>query len=921
MSRPTAGFVMRITPSSSSGPSGRADPSASVRARKPRGAHRALLTRGQAEKLSVLSRCQCCVTVRRRASQVELPLGLEAYRNTALFSDHFLGDRLPDMPFHRRRAQEARRAYESITGIFAAVDTNALRSAPEAQCEDDIIKPVLSALGHEYLVQTPTSTRGAKNFPDFALFAGQADKAVGRQEVLQNNYGRAIALAEGKHWERDLDRLVRTDRDYLTNANPSFQIVNYLTLTGKRWGVLTNGRLWRLYCRDSPQPLERFYEVDLPRFMQENGPEAFLHYFYGFFSQVALRPGRDGAHVDAVRAGSANFAEDVGDELRSRVFAALARLASGFLQGRSVPVERSELDAVYDNALILLYRMLFALYAESRELLPLESSDSYREQLSLYRLVRDVAEARERGRRYSDTSTLTWDRLRSLWKAIDHGDTTLGVPKYDGELFADGGRPYLSGHSIGDRYLADAIDLIGRVPGAGESRFVDYQSLSVAHLGTIYEGLLEQTIAVADGSVGSPVEEVVLAPIRARRRETGSYYTPSAIVRHIVAEALDPLIDGLSETEILALRICDPAMGSGHFLVAAVEHLSLAIATARNTADATDEELPGIKRKVAESCIYGVDINPLAVELAKLSLWLATASSDKPLSFLDHRLRVGNSVLTVRPADVEAVLRRSRGRGEPQRQSSVFEEAFRAEHERDLALAEAIDAVEAETVEGVEKRKRLYIQQTESRARLRGACDAAAGLMFGLVERERLEELVGALTADDAEWTNRAAAAAPESPPGGHDFRPFHWELEFPEVSEAGGFDAVLGNPPYVSSWEMTQAAPGLREGLKELPRWEAVAKRHWDLFVLFVELGRQLLRPGGVFGLIVANPLMREKYAEGLRGQLLKGTILSVTDFEDTNVFEGVARETVVMVWEKTTASDDHEVVVHDAEAVFLPS
>jgi len=206
-------------------------------------------------------------------SQAELPLGLEAYRNTALFSDHFLAERLPTAPwFNRPRRAAAREAFDEIAAVFkAARPKETLAAAPEAQCEEDIVRPVLAALGHAFLLQTPTTAGGHKNFPDFALFGDDAAKDAARTEVLSNNYARAIAIAEGKYWDRPLDEVVRTSRDYLTNANPSFQIVNYLTQTSRRWGILTNGRIWRLYNRDSPQPLERFYEVDLQSLIQTGG--------------------------------------------------------------------------------------------------------------------------------------------------------------------------------------------------------------------------------------------------------------------------------------------------------------------------------------------------------------------------------------------------------------------------------------------------------------------------------------------------------------------------------------------------------------------------------------------------------------------------------------------------------------------------
>jgi len=381
------------------------------------------------------------------------------------------------------------------------------------------------------------------------------------------------------------------------------------------------------------------------------------------------------------------------------------------------------------------------------------------------------------------------------------------------------------------------------------------------------------------------------------------------------SETLDPLIAGKSKAEILQLKVCDPAMGSGHFLVAAVEFLALAIATSADEPRELDEEdLATIKRRVVEHCIWGVDINPLAVELAKLSLWLATASADKPLSFIDHRLRAGNSVMSQRPADVLALLRRGRRREE----ASLFGEAFERQQEQDMQIAREIEETDPDSRDGVEKRRALFREQQLSRERLRAVCDVATAHAFGAVALRPLENLALALGATNEEWGS-ALEAVNSTLPRNDDYLPLNWELEFPEVFQTSGFNAVLGNPPYVNAWEMTEALPVMRQGLARLGRWRAVAKGHWDLFILFVALTQQLLVPGGRFGLIVANPIMREKYGSALRAELLKGTFESIVDFGDTNVFEGVSRETVVLIWENTPADREHEIVLYDPQSIVM--
>lgn len=847
-------------------------------------------------------------------THMELPLGLEPYRNTALFSDHYLLERLPASPWFRPgRKSAARAAMETISEIYGVVDPDrTLTNAPEAQCEEDLIKPVLKALGYDYLVQPSTNPGGGiKNVPDFALFESSEAKEKAREDIRARNYSQAVAIAEGKYWKRPLDKRMDSARDYATNANPSFQIVNYLIQTGQRWGILTNGEVWRLYNRDAPQPLERFYEVNLPRLLQSGGHEAFLYYFWGLFSAPAASRGPSGvAHLDDVLRGSVDFSIDVGDELRTRVFSALEHIAAGFLKGSS-SVSRRALDEAYDHSLVVLYRLLFVLYAESRELLPVNSNEGYHQNLSLFQLIRQVVDSKERRRQTSTTASTIWSRLNSLWNAIYEGDSDLDVPTYDGELFAPASHPYLSENSVPDLYLANALDLIGTVPGQIETRFVDYRTLSVTHLGTVYEGLLENELVINEQKLGSIEDQVELVPTRSRRKETGSYYTPDPVVQHIVGETLDPLLDGRGEKEILDLKVVDPAMGSGHFLVAAVDRLALAIAISAGTADGADVDLTTIKRRVVDRCIWGVDVNPLAVELAKLALWLDTASVDKPLSFLDHRLRTGNSVMSQRPLQVLREI------GESDEQSaSLFQDAFEQHQDEELMLAEQIEAVDPDSVDGIEERKALHEERAASRIRLRELWDIATAYKMGAASRQDLEAVALTLPAPFPEWEATMREVS-NTLPSGDEYVPFHWELEFPEVFSRGGFDAVLGNPPYVSAWEMTQAAPLLREGLPKLKQWADVAERHWDLFVLFVGLAQDLLLPGGRFGLIVANPLMREKYATAVRRKLLEGTIESIVDFGDTNVFEGVSRETVVMVWQKTPPEGGHQITLYDPRSI----
>ena len=245
----------------------------------------------------------------------------------------------------------------------------------------------------------------------------------------------------------------------------------------------------------------------------------------------------------------------------------------------------------------------------------------------------------ERGRALLPTSATLWQRLVDLCGIIAEGSPPLKVATFDGGLFDAERHPFLESHAVGEGHLQRAMDRLARVDG----QFVDYRDLAERHLGTIYEGLLEFHLeALAEPEEGWTVD---LLNDRGERKTTGSYYTPDYVVKYIVETTVDPLLreavaGARSEDErvdaVLALNVLDSSMGSGHFLVEVTERLArflveLGVAPEEVEADG-EAELAYWKRHVAQSCVYGVDANPLAVDLAKLSLWLATVAKDRSLS-------------------------------------------------------------------------------------------------------------------------------------------------------------------------------------------------------------------------------------------------------------------------------------------------
>ena len=365
---------------------------------------------------------------------------------------------------------------------------------------------------------------------------------------------------------------------------------------------------------------------------------------------------------------SQQYTVSVSDDLKHRVYDALRLLIGGFLDFPRNRFDQASppLDEIHTNCLILLYRVLFILYAESRGLLPVENPH-YAAYYSLAALAETIRETLERGDPIIPTMSDYWARLRGLFTLINDGWDEL-IPQYNGGLFNPAHHPFLEGHELGNDALAHVIELLTRTE-AGER--IVYRDLDVRHLGNIYEGLLEYQPQIAaedlvivskkgsevvmpksspNQEVAYPEGAVYLLTDKGDRKATGSYYTPDYIVRYIVENTLAPLCEGKSVAEILSLKILDPATGSGHFLVGVVDYLAEKLIMhpdAGHTTESAHEEteLAYWRRRVVESCVYGVDLNPMAVELAKLSLWLHTVAKGEPLSFLDHHIRCGNSLI------------------------------------------------------------------------------------------------------------------------------------------------------------------------------------------------------------------------------------------------------------------------------------
>ena len=363
---------------------------------------------------------------------------LFTHRNHYLFADYYLDRRASER--QEWREANAGSAFATITALWRKYKP---QGDNEAQTEADWIRPVFEALGHRYNVQVGMQTPLGAKVPDYVFYPDEATRQAAKRGVLtEADFQGALAVGDAKAWERPLDRAAPKAVSTL-HENPSLQIDTYIRHSGLPWGILTNGRLWRLYHKDTSKKLDVYYEVDLPALIEQGDVEAFK-YFWLFFRREAFTAG---AHVaaapawlDLVLAESQAYEQGVSENLKAQVYDALRHLGQGFLDlpSNGLQPTAETLKQIHDNSLIVLYRLLFMLYAEARDLLPVRENRLYAEGYSLEALKSRIARDLDDDIPAAASMSGLWQQLYEQWHVIDAGDAALGVPAYNGGLFRPG---------------------------------------------------------------------------------------------------------------------------------------------------------------------------------------------------------------------------------------------------------------------------------------------------------------------------------------------------------------------------------------------------------------------------------------------------------------------------------------------------
>ena len=888
--------------------------------------------------------------------------------------------------------------YESVSGYS---DPN------ESVTEAELIRPVLELLGWvDYLPQQ--GMVGNEDIPDLLLFsdATSKDLAAGA-EGAEQRYKAAVAVTECKRLGRPLD--TRGGETLWTSQTPHGQILKYLlaadgTSEGKvRWGILTSGDVWRLYYSRARPRATGYFEVDVGAALESNNDDA-LRLFVLLFRRdsFVLLDGAKTTFLQAALDEGKRYEERVAEDLSGTVFEnVFPRLVSALADESN-----GDLGAAREAALIFLYRLLFILYAEDRGLLPV--NDPRYDDYGLRKPVReDIDRRMQDGSAFSSTVSGYYNRIKSLCSQIDKGDPDIGLPPYNGGLFASVAAPMLDEVQLDDAMLAPLIYDLSHAKGEGGRRFINYRDMSVQQLGSIYERLIErEPVRNDDGSIE-------VRPNSYARKDSGSFFTPQELVDLIIDRTLKPLVEErLSAFEnrareladdnrpvserrdellrldpaeaVLDLKVLDPAMGSGHFLVSTVDFISDYIADLIEYAPAVPDWMDGeyvsplvervdrirqeivtrahesgwaidegqltdqaiIRRMVLKRCIYGADKNPVTVELAKVSLWLHSFTVGAPLSFLDHHLRCGDSLVGLSVTEATEELNRLGG---------LFASSAIAQAEGATSGMQQIEEMSDADISEVQESATLFRDVEDKTSDVRGLLDFLCGLNWmtaGMKKKEQaafegpLVQTLGS-NLDDAYELLARGMSEPRQDSGfsriWNDARVIadrerflHWQVAFPGVwqgwqdtSPHGGFDAVIGNPPWDRiklqevEWfasrrpelALAPTAAARRAGIRELRKvggpmvddFDAAKERadtigqlvrgsgHYpllgggdiNLYSLFVERAMNLVKPDGIVGLLTPSGIYADKTAARFfKSVSTKGRVSSILDFENRKIF-----------------------------------
>lgn len=894
-----------------------------------------------------------------------------------LFPQPWLVNTLLDDSFIAQKCSElgqASRPCGLAAWLAQHFDVALLSIRSEAQLEERFIGPLLKQLGWVSVTQEVLTVQGKLAKPDWCLLLepGQDDALVASKD-----HQLIAAICESKAWGKTLDT-GKADRA----TNPHHQLQDYLSTLRVRFGFLTNGRVWRIYDTDKITAKKTFIQFDLQAICAlDAGPEktaalALFAFFFGRETYAVPAAGAAAGQTSAIEqviAASADFTLAVEENLKAVIYGYAGEDSLFEAMGRAIyrANPKTSMASVYENSVVLLFRLLFVVYFEDKNRDLLDKHPFYN-RFSLGHIFDNLpARSGPRSPLYDGVYA-----LKHLFEMLDEGAEDIDIPLFNGGLFDPQRAPLLLRPKMFDNAtLREILEKLLYKTHRGTTLFDtrrDFKNMSVTHLGRIYEGLLEFRFEKATESAvyleyettatrGKAIEayfdaydsavlrkekgfralreisvkkgDVYLKSASNSRKTSASYYTPPSLSQPLVQAAMEQAL-GAAEAggkALMDLKIMDNACGSGHFLVEALGALT-DLALARLDTDADLQQLVAtesakiaeqlrflnldyvpddaqiLKRALLKRCIFGVDLNPFAVELARLSLWMDSFVFGTPLSFIEHHVQHGNALMGASVQefiDYNAV---------EVAQNDLFVDNLSARFDELRGVMQELAAMRDTTAAEVEHSKKLWKTSIAPKLNL-----LARALSFICTRRALLAEgdkaacealskshnLVNELFEEGK--TKSAALRQVEACAQKYHF--FHYEVAFPEAFAGAhkGFDVIVGNPPwdkvklfdtdffpqYHSNYRSLKnsekavvqkrllESAHIAQGYEQAKRGTEVANEYYkdknvfplnkgagdaNLFRLFVERNLALLAPGGSLNYVLPSALMFEEGSTLLR-------------------------------------------------------
>jgi hypothetical protein len=729
------------------------------------------------------------------------------------------------------------------------------------------------------------------------------------------------------------------------------------------WGMISNGATLRL-LHDNPS-------LSRPAYVEADLQQTFQEQLYSDFAALwllvhasRLRPSEGKEILEAWRAQANEEGERALGQLREGVTQALIALGNGFLEFPANETLRAAIadssltaDSFFQELLRLVYRLLFLFATEERHVL--HSPAASDQQRELYREGYALARLRDRAlrRRHYDRHSDLWAGLLLVFRALANGQPVLGLPALGG-LFSQDQCPHLDTAGVGNARLLEAVRALAYFRTDAGLTLVNYRDMGAEELGSVYESLLElHPLLRVDASpwsfdlLGASAGDSTKGSVR---KITGSYYTPTPLVNELIKSALEPVMaealsnmPGEPRQALLNLKVLDPACGSGHFLLATARRIAAEIARVSAGADTPDESMrQHAIRQVVQHCIYGIDRNPLAVELCKAALWIETVEPGRPLTFLDSHILCGDSLVGILDTaimtggipddaykllsgDDPAVCRqlKQRNRSGDGVQGTLFDQKSL----ETVAFATAeLDAMPEETLEEIVAKRAAWGKARNETARQREELRFGmfTGAFFAPKTREVLERVpvTEDLNRVDRNMPMRAEVEGFVAELAArHRF--FHWNVAFADIMQRDGFDVVIGNPPWdvsqfneeeyfsarapqiarLKSAQRKQAISNLKESNPRLwqgyqndlrnvqasnlfarmsGRFKLVVRGKVNIYALFAETFLAVMRESGRAGLVVpAGIATDDSNREFFREISSSGKLASLFSFENEDM------------------------------------